>query len=111
MTAPRQPLPPQVFAKALAHNEAIGGTHYIPYRDAMIAAPLRDLRQAINDLRAMPHPQRKRVMNSVNRALEQTYPEVQAGTASQEMAMQCCQDVALWFANEVVEGRATLEMQ
>ena len=48
-------------------------------------------------------------MRSVNATLTANYLKVRAGTAPQQIGIKFAQDVAIWFANEVIESRATLE--
>lgn len=100
---------PRVKA-AFAENDKIGGTRMINYRDCMIAAPVRDIRQAVERL-SDPEYDRRKTIASVTASLARSFPRVQSGKASQKEAMLCCQDIAIWFANEIIEGRATLEMQ
>lgn len=95
---------------ALAHNDRIGGSRTISYRGMMVMAPLRDIRQAIEQF-SDPNRDRRKTMASVNASLARSFPRVESGKASQKEAMECAQDVAIWFANEIVEGRATLEIQ
>ena len=49
-------------------------------------------------------------MVSVRRSIKKLFPRVKRGTASQKEAMDCAQDIAIWFANEIVEGRQTLSL-
>ncbi len=94
-------------AAAFAHNAQIGGSRMISYGGLDVMVPVRDVREAINALKA---GDRIRIMNSVLAALRRTFPKVKRGTASQKAAMNCAQDIAIWFANEIIEGRATLEI-
>lgn len=90
---------------ALAANERTGGTQTIVFRGAVIMAPVRAIRSAIDDLRSTD---RIAMMASVNEEIDAAWPLIKAQKASQETAMHCMQDIAIWFANEVIEGRATL---
>jgi hypothetical protein len=53
---------------------------------------------------------RQVIMDSVNGNLKRNFPKVKAGKASQKLFIKCAMDVAIWFANEVVSGRASLEV-
>ena len=94
--------------KALEHNAALGGSRMIDYEGMIIMAPLRDIQEAIV---ALNEGDRQQMMRSVNAAIRRTFPKVKRGTASQKAAMECGQDIAIWFANEVIEGRASLGVQ
>lgn len=94
------------IAQAVEHNTAIGGSRWIEYGGMSVMAPLRDIQDAVTALKAGDH---RKVMASVNATLAQDFPRVKAERASQKQAMRCAQDIAIWFANEVIEGRATLE--
>ena len=96
------------FAAAMRSNDEIGGSRMIDYDGMIIMAPVRDIRHAID---ALTDGDRQQIMQSVNSAIRRTFPKVKRGTASQKSAMQCGQDIAIWFANEIIEGRATLEIQ
>ena len=93
------------FEKLMRANA--GGSVAIAYRDAKIVAPLADIRGAIELLRSAPD--RRQILRSVNRSLRQDFNSVVRRQASQQTAMHVMQDIALWFANEVIEGRATLD--
>jgi hypothetical protein len=98
---------PKTIEDALAHNEQIGGSRVIEYGGMMTLVPVRDIQHAMTVLQAND---RRKVMASVNATLALTFPKVRSGAASQKMAMNCAQDIAIWFANEVLEGRASLEV-
>jgi hypothetical protein len=91
----------------LAHNEQIGGSRWISYGGMELLAPIRDIRDSMDFLNSVD---RRRVMASVNAALANNFPKVANRTASQKVAMQTAHDVAIWFANEVIEGRAAIEV-
>ena len=99
-------LDPRV-ADGLAKNAAIGGSRWIEYGGMTVMAPTRDIAQAVDALR---RGNRQRIMRSVNKALAKSFPAVKAERATQQLAMRCAQDIAIWFANEIIEGRATLEV-
>jgi hypothetical protein len=86
-----------------------GGYRQIRYGDFMIVAPLADIKHSLDALRRMSGSRRAVMLRSVNKALASALPAVAAGTAPQEVAMTFCQDVAIWFANEVFDGREQLD--
>lgn len=91
----------------LAYNEAIGGSRLIVYDGVNVLVPVRDIRHSIAEL---SKGDRQHTVMLARRAIEKTLPAVRQGTASQYAAMMCARDIAIWFANEVIEGRETLEM-
>lgn len=95
------------IADALAHNTQVGGSRIISYDGMELLAPLRDIKESIDFLN---NNDRRKVMASVNATLARRFREVKKGTASQKIAMECMQDIAIWFANEIIEGRETLEI-
>ena len=96
--------------QALAHNETIGGSRMVEYQGLQVLVPVRDLRDAVELLTKKNRAEIRRVMTSVNGSLQRNLAAVSTGTAQQETAMNFGQDVAIWFANEIVHGRASLEI-
>jgi hypothetical protein len=96
------------LAEAIAHNAETGGSRWIEYDGVLMLVPLQALRHTVDYLKASDR--REIVMTSVNAALACGFPSVKAGTASQDDAVGCAQDVVIWFANEVIAGRASLEV-
>lgn len=96
--------------QALAENSKIGGSRMVEYAGLQVLVPVRDIHHAYDKFLTMGDRYRKDVMQSVTRSLNDKLPHVSAITASSQVAMQCGQDIAIWFANEVIEGRATLEI-
>lgn len=84
-----------------------GGGRIVQYREMQVIIPINHLKAAVADLTNRPN--RESVMKSVNRCLKQYYPKMIKQKASQKRAMEYGQDVCIWFANEIIEGRATLE--
>lgn len=86
--------------------EQPGGMQEIEYskggHEAKILAPLRDVQRAIIELHES-ESKRKRIMRSVNSYLDQNFPKVMEGKADQKTAMNVCQDIAIWYANELIE--------
>lgn len=96
--------------KAVAENAKIGGSRFIAYGGLQVFVPVRDIHAALDKFRTYGDKYRADVMASVNRSLTASIPLVRENKASQEYAIAAAQDVAIWFANEVLEGRAQLEM-
>jgi len=96
--------------QALDHNASIGGSRMVEYRGLQVLVPVRDVRDAVELLTTKNRREVRRVMASVNGSLGQHLAAVSAGTASQQTAMNFGQDIAIWFANEIVHGRASLEL-
>lgn len=99
---------PKTIEDALANNARIGGSRMVSYGGMQVLVPLRDVQIAIADMQN--DVDRHRVMASVRKALKRVFPRVKRGTASQKEAMECGQDIAIWFANEIIEGRDTMEI-
>jgi hypothetical protein len=87
-----------------------GGSRQIEWGDGYFCiVPLKDLKYSLERLQGMPPAKKGTVLASVKAYLDEHMPSVQAQTATQEVAMNCAQDVCIWFANEVLEGRQKLE--
>lgn len=99
------------WKRELPKNLKLGGTVKIQYADTdfMIGAPLAHVHQAIELLKEQNRAQRKNTMHNVNRAIRQMLPVVGEEKASTKQAAELAQDIAIWFANEVVEGRKSLD--
>jgi hypothetical protein len=85
-----------------------GGYQKIEHGDLTVVAPINDIKMCLEWLRSMDTPTRSATLRSVNQALAVGKSSMRSQTASQDVAMQFCQDCALWFANEVLDGRVTL---
>lgn len=83
------------------------GSRLIVYDGVNVLVPVRDIRQAIAEL---SNGDRQHTVMLARGNIEKTLPAVRQGTASQYAAMMCARDVAIWFANEIIEGRETLKM-
>lgn len=83
-----------------------GGICQIEYDGMMIVAPMNDVKYALVELQK---GRKSEIMKSVNRSLRHIMPKVKSGKASQKEAMNAGQDVAIWYANEILEGRATMQ--
>ena len=95
------------FKKAYEQNEKSGGTIMIKYRELNCIAPKGDVLYALNKFRTNPQ-NRKGIMGSVMFALTKNYKPVLNQTATTQQAITLGQDIAIWYANEIYEGRATL---
>ena len=81
--------------------------YMITYGDLQVSAPPGDIEDCIAYLGTLTRPEKRKMMTSVNRAITHVLAEVKRGAASQKVAIDCAQDIAIWFANEVAENRTT----
>ena len=79
----------------------------IKYRELNCMAPKGDVLHALNEFQTNPQ-KRKGIMGSVMFALTKNYKSVFDQTATTQQAVTLGQDIAIWYANEIYEGRATL---
>jgi hypothetical protein len=87
-----------------------GGAFQIEYGgEFSIVAPANDVHEAITLLKS--HRDRASIIQSVEAAIQEALPRIKSGEAGQQEAMDCAQDITIWFANEVLEGRKTLEQK
>ncbi len=89
----------------------VGGSMQISYEDFGIVAPTNDVHKAINLLRGYNKRGRVALIKSVNKAIRAALPKIKDGSATQKEAMDCAQDITIWFANEVIHNRKTLEQK
>lgn len=102
---------PTSMGEVLKHNaEHAGGSRLINYQGLILAAPMSDIRDAVTLLKNSNRRERKGIIASVNRSLARNFPKVKAQKASQKVTMSCAQDLTIWYANEIVEGRASEEV-
>lgn len=80
----------------------------IQYADMQIAAPKADVLKALESLRSDDN--KSAVMNSVNDSLSAVVARINNDTASEKEMQNFCMDVAIWYANEILEGRAALNV-
>jgi hypothetical protein len=95
------------FTREDAFNQP-GGYKKIQYGDLTVVAPLNDIKRCLAELGAMNPGDRAFALRSVNKALAAGTAAMKSQTASQDVAMQFCQDCVFWFANEIFLGRVTL---
>jgi hypothetical protein len=86
-----------------------GGYRQIQFGDITVVAPLTDVRRSLHLLEQMGPDQRAAIMRSVNNSITEALPAVLSGVAKQKKAIAFGQDIAIWFAYEVFNGRARLE--
>lgn len=99
-------------AKKLEPNEKLGGTVIIKYGDAdnwAVGAPLDHVKFAVERLRGMNRQSKRHTMRNVMKSIEKLLPLAKAETATHQQAMFLAQDITIWYANEVLEGRAKIE--
>lgn len=84
--------------------EQHGGAVEINYKGFIVVAPTEHLEQAVVLLKE--DECKEDVLKSVNKYLDDNIKAVADGSASQDIAMNLCQDITLWYANEIIEGRA-----
>lgn len=87
--------------KALAQN---GESVIIHYKELKVLAPKADIEYAINYLTNCAD--RTDVMRSVMKVLQKNYKSVLRGKASHKTAMEYGQDLAIWYANELIAREA-----
>lgn len=88
-----------------------GGSMQIRHGDTMIYAPTNDVHKAISLLKQYNQKERKSVIKSVNDSIKKLKPLVMSTKATEQEAMNCAQDITIWFANQILEGKATLEQK
>ena len=96
--------------KALEPNKAQGGTVMIEYEDGwVVGAPLFHVHQAISILRDMNRQRKRAALRNAMKSIDRLLPLAKEHKASHQEAMFLAQDITIWFANEVVEGRKKVE--
>jgi hypothetical protein len=83
-----------------------GGTVSISYGNLEIVAPRKEVVRAITMLRG--ERDRARLMRRVKHCIELGIRTMNSPRATAKKAIQCAQDIALWYANEIIEGRQKL---
>ena len=68
----------------------------------------KHMRETLAWLSNEPRAERRRILASVEKALENAATLVKTGYATAEDLQDACADVCIWFANEVREGRVDL---
>lgn len=88
--------------------EQLGGGVSIQYQDFMVVAPRAHVVDAVEMIKQEDTTSKKHILKSIQHSIKTLLPLLIAGTATQQQAMDCAQDISLWYANEIVEGRAEL---
>ncbi len=81
----------------------------IAFRGKTVVAPSGEIANAVAELRNLTRRERIAIVRSVNRSLDKSWPRVLSGNANNEEFCAAAQDVVLWHANEIIEGRAPPE--
>lgn len=67
----------------------------------------KDIADALNALSAMNRNRKRSVLKSVEKSLTSWVKKANTKKAlSEEEKRNCANDIAIWFANEMIEGRA-----
>lgn len=84
-------------------------TKEVQYRERLVKTPLKDIQYALKYL-SQNEARRQRVLFGVNHMLAINYKKIQAGgKIPTETTIAFEQDVAIWFANEILAGRARMD--
>jgi hypothetical protein len=92
---------------AADHAARCGGTAVINYKKWGLCAPMNDVVDMATDLAEHTPKRRKQVMTSVNASLAKA--EARMHKLSEKEHQNFCHDVVIWYANEILDGRATLD--
>jgi hypothetical protein len=84
-----------------------GGVRLIDYKNLIIGAPMSDIKSVMAKL--LGAPDREVILKSVNADLDVAFERVSTQRVGENEYRDFCQDVTIWFANEVNEGRQPLE--
>lgn len=92
-------------------NIPLGGTVKIQYADTpfMVGAPLAHVHQAIDLLKKDSRAGRRRIMASVNTSIRQMLSVAGEEKTTTKQAVELAQDITIWYANEILEGRKNME--
>lgn len=88
-----------------------GGSMQISFEDYCIVAPTNDVHQAMRLLKTYNKRGQVALLKSVCKSIRKTLPSIKDESATKKEAMHCAQDIVIWFANEVLHNRATLEQR
>lgn len=86
-----------------------GGCTQIVYGEHHLFAPTNDIHTALELLRSSTD--RVRRMKTVQREINRNLPKLEKGTIMPQEANNLAADITIWFANEIIEGRASLEQK
>ena len=95
--------------KAFVKNAEVGGgTIEIDFRGFVVMAPLRDVLYNLEKIKSYTMHKRAHVMRSVNKSIDENFPKMETHELDTKRAVEIMQDIAIWFAHEVYQGRAKL---
>lgn len=102
---------PFSFEEALEHNKTIaGGSIPIQWGTHHVIAPRGDVVNFIEHLKSYSDDVRRDMMVSVLRSLRHFDRRLERRQyQSPDDHQKFCEDMAIWFSNEVIEGRASFE--
>src|SRR5262252_7457610 len=86
------------------------GSRFVEFDGHQVRVPLAEVQEALTMLHKHSPEVRKRIMRSISITLGRNWPKVRAGTASPHAMILTRQDISIWFANEVLAGRTSLEV-
>ena len=86
------------------------GSRFVEFDGHQVRVPLAEVQEALTMLHKHSPEMRKRIMHTIRITLGRNWPKVKKGTASPRDMILTRQDISIWFANEVLEGRTSLEV-
>jgi hypothetical protein len=102
-SVPERYMPLTSEEKIKTQNELLSGSVELSYQDATVIAPVKDILEALDILET---EDRSQIMQSVNSYLKDHWHLFRSGEATQEQKENMVHDIATWYANEIIEGRA-----
>ena len=87
------------------------GSRFVEFDGHQVRVPLAEVQEALTMLHKHSPEMRKRIMRTISITLGRNWPKVKKGTASPHALILTRQDISIWFANQVLDGRARIEMQ
>ena len=89
----------------------LSGSRFVEFDGHQVRVPLAEVQEALTTLHKHSPEMRKRIMRTISITLGRNWPKVKKRTASPRDTILTRQDISIWFANEVLDGRARFEMQ
>lgn len=93
------------WAYALEVNRRGGGSFTVDYKGMGVLIPLAHLVAAIDELRPLWFWQRWKVMREVKEHMDEHFPVVRAGEASEETAVEFAYDLTIEIADKIIRGK------
>jgi hypothetical protein len=90
-------------------KSSLSGGCFVEFDGHQVRVLLAEVREALTMLHKHSPEVRKRVIRSTSITLGRNWPKVKKGTASPRDMILTRQDISIWFANEVLAGRARIE--